>query len=143
MALLLKYRTADGGIVATWEASPASLLDAQRGQEDPLHGYVQLETAREGSEVGATSYVAAGALRPKRQVILTAVPNPFPRGVGHGCHITVTPFEPCTVLLDGVPYALTEDDQVLELSSEEPHTFTLTLGAMAQVRAEPLSVEAQ
>ena len=131
MPVLVKYLLADGGIVGTWDCPVLEVLEAQIVADDPEYGY-SLETSVEQPEqLQAGFFYQDGALTPKTVLTLTATPEPFPADGVTQCHVSVSPFVPCTLVVDGTSYALVPADTDLELTSNVPRTFQVTLAPMA------------
>jgi hypothetical protein len=141
--MLIKYALADGSIRATWSTDLASLLEAQRDTTDTTHGYLRQDTDMDMALLAERFWVQEAQLVPKTQLTLTAVPSPFPADGATRCHVSVSPFLPCTLLVEGVAYTLTEADPVLELTADARHTFVVALAPMATAWADLLMVEAQ
>jgi len=140
--MLIKYRHTDGAIRGTWSTDLESLLRHQMQGDDPAHGYLM---QAEDIDVGLVSdryYVTGERLTPKTALTLTADPTMFPADGRTVCRVTVTPFVPCTLLVDGQPLALTPGDSVLELTAQAAHTFFIALDPMVTAWAEPIAVEA-
>src|SRR5262245_36239770 len=121
--MLIKYRRTDGAILGTWSTDLESLLRHQMQGEDPAHGYLMQEEDIDVGLVSARYYVTGGQLTPKTALTLTADPTAFPADGRTVCRITVTPFVPCRLLVDGQVVALTPGDAVLELTATAGHTF--------------------
>lgn len=142
MPLLAKYHRADGLIRGTWTANNLASLTAQVVEEDLEYGYLVL--ADQDAVALQEQYVVLdGALAAKPQVTLTATPNPFLATGGSVCTITVTPFVPCTVLVNLTPYALVPEDPALLLTSDVPALFQVSLAHQAACWGNSLTVEAR
>jgi hypothetical protein len=142
MDVLLKYERSTGTIRGIFQSAVAGMLDAQIVPDDPVFGYVRYETALDADAIQRGYYVQEDGVAAKTPLTLTATPAPFAADGVTVCAVTVDPFVPCTVLVDGIPYALTEEDQTLELTSAVPHRFQVALGTMAAYMADPVSLEA-
>jgi len=142
MAFLVKHRLTDGAIVSLWEATPPTLLDSQIVLDDGTHGYLFLVTDVPLLEVLEGHYIRQQMLLPKTVLTLTAAPATFPADGVSECRVSVAPFVPCTLLVQGEAVSLTTDDPVLVLTADTPQTFYVALDPQAAYRAEPLIVEA-
>lgn len=141
MPLLAKYQRSDGLIRGVWSANTVELVRAHADPDDAVHGYVLLED--EDVHALQTQYVLPDGVRtPKPLVTLVAWPNPFPAGTDVVCSVRVEPFVPCTILVNATPYALVPEDQVLELTTDIPMVFQVSLPYQAACWGEPLVVEA-
>lgn len=143
MDTLLRYQLTDGLVVGVWQGTHEELLTAQVVPDDPTHGYLRMTTEESPQALMEGWYVQEGALVPKAVLTVHALPNPFTADGVTMCHITVTPFVSCTLVVDGQQHALTEADDVLELTADIPHVFQVSLLPMGAYRADPLHVEAQ
>ena len=65
MPLLLKYVRDTGAIVGVWESTSLDVLEAQRVEEDPLHGFLLSALALAASTVQQDYLVVDGALVPR------------------------------------------------------------------------------
>lgn len=145
---LLQYVRATGAIHGLWESSVAAHLQAQMVADDPVYAYLEMEAGAPEADLPTEEvltgwYVADATLRKKAVLTITALPPIFAADGQTECLLTVAPCVPCTLLVHGVPYVLTEDDPVLVLTSDVPETFDVRLQPMARYRAEPLRVEAR
>jgi hypothetical protein len=141
MPMLAKYHRADGLIQGTWSANNTTMLQAQIVPSDPTFGY--LIVADQDAQVMQEQYVVAGGiLTPKPAVTLEAVSNPFAADGTSVCTISVTPFVPCTVLMDTTPYQLVAEDPTIRLTSDAPRVFQVSLPHQAACWGAPLTVEA-
>ena len=140
---LLKYRQTDGAIVGSWSANTEDLLVPNIVAGDPTHAYLLAVSDVLPSVLQERWWIDDEMLVAKTVVQLTATPNPFVADGTNACWITVAPFHPCTVLLEGEGFALTEDDPQLLLTSAQPHTWEVRLQPQAQLWATPIVVEAQ
>jgi hypothetical protein len=143
MPTLIKYERATGRIDGGWVSLTTACLEAQRQPDDATWAYLRLETEEDLAQITARRYVHADLVLAKQALTLTADPSPFAADGNTTCHITVAPFVPCTLLLDGQPYALTEADPVLALTADSPRRFVVELEPMVTAWADPLTVEAQ
>ncbi len=142
MDALIKYRHSDGGIVGVWTASPASHLVAQIPTEDAAHGYLLHDATEDPGSLEMTSYVHEELLLTKQALTLTAnVPTFAADGMAE-CAITVEPFVPCDVVVNGAVVPLTAEDPTLVLTADIPTVFTIALAPMVAYRADPVTVEA-
>jgi hypothetical protein len=87
-------------------------------------------------------YIVEGVCVPREELTIVADPNPFPAPGGDKCSVTVTPFVPCTLLVNDTPYALTEADPTLELGASVPTTFLIFLQELTGYWATPLAIQA-
>jgi hypothetical protein len=142
MSRLLRYRVSDGAITGCWEGIPA-YLEAQVDTSDPTVGYFDDVVADIPlPELFEQWRIVEEVVTAKATVTILASPNPFAANGTAVCLVTVQPFVPCTLLVNGTPVALTLEDTTLELTSDVPATFQLALASMATHWALPLSVEA-
>jgi hypothetical protein len=135
-----------GRIVSVWQAIPAAWLDSQTPQGEPPPVARQFDVDLDPREVLMAYYVLGATLTAKAVLTLTATPNPFPADGVTVCQVSVTPFVPCTVLVETTtPLALTEADPLGEVTTTTPGPIQITLQPMTQYRADPpiLIVEAQ
>lgn len=143
MPVLLQYRLDDGTITGRWEATTWTLLNAQIVPDDPTYGYYKGEDLVGIGVLHEQYYISeGGTLTEKTVLTLTALPTPFSADGVMRCEVSVTPFVPCTLLVDGTALQLTAEDPVLELTADDPHRFQIGLLPVAGVRADPLVVEA-
>jgi hypothetical protein len=142
MDVVVRARKTTGQIEGVYRSSDATVLEAQATIVEATHDYLLVETEASDQVLQSRYYIQGGALTPKTEVTITANPMQF---VGDGVatsNITVTPFAPCTLLVNGTPTALTAEDQVLELSSTVPQLFLITLNAQADLWGDAITVEA-
>lgn len=142
MHCLIQFAKADGRLLALWQASPDTLLDAQVRAGTDEHGYALTDSALSAETLLADYGWHEGALRAKDVLTLTAEPAPFAADGVTECHVSVSPFQPCTLLCNGQSLALTEDDPVLTLTTDTPQTFWISVAPMGRAKADPLMVEA-
>jgi hypothetical protein len=142
MTVLLQYRLSDGWLQGTWESSTLANLQAQIVPDDPTYGYLATDVELSQQAFLAGYYVPDGVITAKTVLTLTATPSPFVADGAAVCSVTVSPFVPCTLLVDGSEVALTAADPVLELTSDIPHAFHVELAPVAAYRADPVTVEA-
>lgn len=142
MKVLLQYQKTDGVIKGIWQAVPTTLLMSQVTAADPLVGYEVLDTDIPVETLLADYYIVKGTLTPKAIVVITANPASFPADGSTVCQLSVEPFMACTLVVGTTPQHLMMDDQVIELTSDTPQTFQVTLAPMAAYRAMPITVEA-
>jgi hypothetical protein len=140
--VLLQYRLSDGGLQGTWTSSTLANLQAQIVPNDPTYGYLATNVEISQQVLLADYYAPDGVLTAKIVLTLTATPSPFVADGIAVCSVTVSPFVPCTLLVDGDEVALTAEDPTLELTSDVPHVFQLSLAPVAAYRAEAITVEA-
>jgi hypothetical protein len=140
--VVLKYERSTGAIRGIFESVVEGMLDAQIVHDDPVFGYLRHDTALTAEALQRGWYVHEDLLVAKTVLTLTATPSPFAADAVTVCTVTVEPFVPCTVLVDGVPYALIEEDPTLELTADVPHRFQIALAPVAAYMAAPLTVEA-
>jgi len=143
MTLLLLYSATDGRIVGCWQSNPATLLPAQMEHSGATALYALTDTELSPTEILSDYYWKDGALVAKEVLMLTADPNPFQANGVSICAMTVSPFAPCTLNVNGTLQALTVEDQVLELTSNSPQTFVISLEPQGPYKADGLTVEAQ
>jgi hypothetical protein len=139
---LVKYQRSDGLIVGLWSANMLELLEPNRVLDDPLYGYVTYSSPASPHEVEEQSRVTAGAVVPKTAATITCTPATFAADGVAEAVITVTPFAPCTLLVDGQGQVLTTGDPILQLTSDIPHIFQLALAPHAEIWAPARTVEA-
>src|SRR5262245_42464084 len=120
MAYMLKYRLVDGLIEGVWDATPVTYLDAQVEVADTVSGYLFAESALSPLEVLEQHYVHQGEVTPKTVLTLTAAPATFRGDSASQCHVTVSPFTPCRLAVQGRTVDLTADDPVLVLTADRP-----------------------
>jgi hypothetical protein len=142
MTVMLQYRLSDGWVQGTWESSTLANLQAQIVPDDPAYGYLATDIEITQQVLLAAYYVPDGVLTAKIVLTLTATPSPFVADGIAVCTVTVSPFVPCTLLVDGSEAALTAADPMLELTSNVPHVFHVELAPVAAYRADPVTVEA-
>jgi len=142
MQMLLKYERSTGAIRGIFESGVTGMLEAQIVPDDPDWGYLRHDTALTAEALQREWYVHEDLLVAKTVLTLTATPSPFAADAVTVCTVTVDPFVPCTVLVDGVPYALIEEDPTLALTSDVPHRFQIALAPMAAYMADPVTAEA-
>lgn len=145
-ARLIQYALPDGQIRGFWEGH-AALLQAQTVPDDPAYGYLEVPAEEPGAAIPPGDllrqwYVEDGMLTAKVELTLTAAPAPFPADGTTVCQVTVSPFVPCTVLVDSTAMTLTATDPTGELTSDVPERFVLSLASMPTHWAEPIIVEA-
>src|SRR5262245_5711687 len=128
--LQVQYRLSDGLITHIWDAMPPTMLSSQGSGDAPDETTVLVDTDMGGMTVLDGYYVQQGELTPKQALTITAMPNPFPADGVTVCQVTVTPFVPCTLLVDSQAMALTQGDQVLEMTASAPHVFVVSLEPM-------------
>lgn len=87
--------------------------------------------------------VVGGALLEKTPVLLSASLNPFPADGISECVISMTPFVPCTLLLNTTPYPLTLTDPTFVMTSEQAGRWTVTLAWHPTHWAAPLLLTAE
>jgi len=139
---LLKYGLDTGAIAAVIQGSSLALTQAQMVPEDATYGYLLTEDEHDPRTWQEQYAIVDGDVSPKTALTITATPNPFAAdGVGT-CAITVTPFQACTLLVNGTPYTLVEEDATVLLTSDVPATFAVSLAADVTAWALPLTVEA-
>jgi hypothetical protein len=144
MVALIAYAVADGLIHGVWETANTNveLLIAQVDRSIEGRGYLVDTSGLAASVLTTEYYIVDSNLVGKTPLTITATPNPFAADGFAVCQVSVTPFVECTLLVDGVPYALTAGDTTVELTSDVPHTFQITLAQIAPYRADPVTVEA-
>jgi hypothetical protein len=142
MPVLVHYRLTDGAILGAWQAATEALLQAQTPPPQDGATTVMVETDVPLVRLVADYAMHEGALQPKTVLTLTATPASFVADGVAVCTVSVDPFVPCTLLVDGTPYTLSLEDPAVELTADVPHTFTITLAASATASAPPLTVEA-
>lgn len=143
MPVLLQYRRDDRTITGRWEATTREMLAPQIVPDDPVYGYLVTDISLRMGVLHDQYYVGDdGVLTAKTVLTLTASPTPFAADGATICAVTVTPFVPCTLVVDGTEVVLTPEDPILELTADSPHTFQAGLVPLAGFRADPLRVEA-
>ena len=142
MSSVLQYRSSDGLIVGMWTSNTTALVEAQIPQSDPTYSYLTSETDVPQENLLTHYYVHEELLVAKAVLTLGAAPNPFPADGAAVCLVTVAPFVPCTLLVDGTPYDVTAADTRVELTADVPHVFHVELAPVAAYRADPLTVGA-
>lgn len=146
LARVLQYRLTDGSLAGLWEG-PESYLLAQVVVDDPTFGYLLLADDAPAAALPTDVLlgqwaVVAGVVTGKTTLELIAVPNPFTADGLAVCLVTVEPFVPCTLRVNGEAVVLTAEDMTLELTSDVPATFHVELLPLATHWAMPLRVEA-
>jgi hypothetical protein len=136
----LLYRLATGEIVGEHSASTPALLAAQG--LPPGTGAVGTETPV-GIDQREAWVVQDGSLTAKTVGLLTATDTPFPADGITVCRVTLDPFVACTLEVNGVLYALTEEDPALEITSDVATTFAVSLKWHQTHWAAPLLVVAE
>ena len=142
MTRLLRYRLTDGTITGCWEGIPA-YLEAQVDTTDSAVGYVEDVVADVPLPWLFERWrIVEEIVTAKAEVALLAAPAPFAADGTTVCLVTVQPFVPCTVLVNGTPIALTLEDTTLEMTAEVPAIFTIALQPIATHWAPPMTIEA-
>lgn len=140
---LLKYRLDTGMIDAVIHGSSLDLTYAQMLPDDPTYGYV-LSEAQYDSRVWQEQFVVVETVVTAKTVLtITATPNPFPADGTTPCAVTVTPFQACTLDVNGDSCALAEDDPTLLLTSDVLALFAVRLVPNATAWAAPVRIEAE
>ena len=143
MPSLCKYLRATGAIVGVWESNTMALVDAQTVVDDPTYGYIATSEPLSATDLQLSYYIVGNeTVTAKTELTLSATPSPFAADGVEVCVISVTPFVPCTLVINGTPAVLTEGDETVSLTAEVPETFVVTLEPMATHWANPLTVEA-
>lgn len=142
MQLLLQYAKADGRIMGVWQAIPETMLPEHVTDGTEIYAFALTETELSPIVVLNDYAWVDGALVPKEPLELVATPNPFQANGDTECQITVAPFTPCTLLVNGQPYALTDEDRTLLLTSTRAQPFDVRLEPVGRYKAEALRVEA-
>jgi hypothetical protein len=142
MPQLVKYLLSTGRIAGVWESNTTALLDGQRDDTDPTYGYLLLTESVPTQELESTWYVLDGVLTAKTTLVLSADPAPFAADGVTVCTVSVSPFVPCTLRVNGTPLDVSAGDEVVTLTADVPETFTVTLAPMAAYQAAPLTIEA-
>jgi len=140
--LQIQYRVSDGFIQSLWDANPPSLLLSQDTSTDPAYTTALVDSTLSPTMIFEGYYMQDGVMVEKLMLTLTATPNPFPANGVTECQVTVTPFVPCTLLVDNQPMTLAASDPVLEITASTPHTFVISLEPMAAYRAATITAEA-
>lgn len=138
---LVQYRLADGQIHGLYDSENQALLDAQRQVDDPTYGYILAETPLPPQEQERYE-VQSGVIVAKAQLVIEADPLTFAADGIDECLVTVEPWHACTLLVNGQPYALTNDEPFLAITADVPRVFGLRLQLMPGYWATPISVEA-
>lgn len=140
MPQLVKYVRETGAIVGLFESEQPEVLDYQR-LLDPAAAYLLLEHAILPTE--QLQYdVCEGQVCRKALLVIQAEPSSFPAEGDAVSLLTVAPFVPCTLRVDGTHYALTDEDAILALTAEVPHLFQIELAPMPGYWASPILVRA-
>jgi hypothetical protein len=144
MVALIAYAVADGLIQGVWETANTTveLLIAQVDRSIAGRGYLVDTSGLSALALTTDYYILDNTPTAKTVLTITATPNPFNADGFAVCQISVTPFVECTLLVDGVPYTVTDGDPDIALTSDVPHTFQVRLSHIAPYRADPLTVEA-
>jgi len=140
MAYVVRYATDTGQIDGVYQSEVPALLDAQQRQEAGI-AYLRTEQAMPLEQQDRYE-VRAGQLVAKAEHQLTASVSPFPADGQTECQVTLTPFAPCTLLVNLTPVVLTEADPVLLLTAASARQFAIRLQPQAGIWAAPLNVEA-
>lgn len=141
MPQLIQYRVADGMIISICESYSLELLAQNRHEEDPAYAYLERQEHLPLMEQERYE-IRDGAVHAKQQIAIEADPLTFHADGIDECLVTVEPWHPCVLLVNGVAYPLTEDEPMLLITSDVPQTFTIVLAPMAGFWALPLQVEA-
>jgi hypothetical protein len=141
--LLVQYRSSDGLITSAWDANPPTLLLSQESGTDPDFATALFDTTLPPTMLFEGYYVQDGALVEKLALTLGAAPNPFPADGVTVCQVSVTPFVPCTLVVDGQASAVSGADPILELTASAAHVFVISLEPMGPYSALTLFAEAQ
>src|SRR5262245_40986113 len=139
---LLKYRLTTGEIDGLWEAATTEHLHAQIVEGDTTYGYLLSDVATSSEELHRAWHVHDGVLLAKEEVRLVASVARFLADGVTECQVTVEPFVPCTLLVDGATYALTAEDPALTITALRAKVFTITLAPLVTHWSWPLAVEA-
>lgn len=144
MLLLIKYRQESGEIDGVFTGTSPEMLEAQRVVDDPTYGYLltEFEDGLGTFDLIQRYEVHGDALQARQQLTIDADTTVFMADGIDECLVTVEPWQPCTLLVNGEPYALTEPDPILLLTSDVPQRFFITLVPLAGYWAMPLTVEA-
>jgi hypothetical protein len=143
MPQLAKYLLATGAIVGVWESNTEALIEAQRVEEDVVYGYLAVDLTDVGNQALQDGwYVHEELLLEKNELTLSATPSPFTADGVEVCTISVTPFVPCVLLVNGTPLEVSEGDEDITLTADVPETFVVVLEPLAAYWATPLTVEA-
>jgi hypothetical protein len=134
------YDLVTGAIVGEQNASSVELLAAQ---SVPTGTGAVLVEAGMGIDEREGWVVADGVLVAKTQAVVVADTNPFAADGVTVCGVTLHPFVPCMLLVNGTPYALTEEDPTLEITSDVAMTFAISLAWHPTHWAAPLTVIAE
>lgn len=141
MAQLIQYRVSDGAIVSICESYSLELLAHNRHEQDPAYAYLERQEHLPLMEQERYE-IREGAVVARQQLTLEADPLTFHADGLDECLVTVAPWQPCTLLVHGSPYALTAEEPMLVLTSDVPQRFEVRLALRPGVWAEPLTVEA-
>ena len=140
MPSVIKYVLTTGQLIGVWEANTTAMLLPQIVEGDDTYGYLLREEPAPRPQdqwwVQDGELVHAGELRIVPDVFSFAAD-----GVA-ACTLTVSPFVPCTLLVNGVPWSLVPEDPALVLTSDVPQTFQVRLAPLAGYWASPITVEA-
>lgn len=142
MHVVVQYLKADGRLLGVWQAEPTTRLPAEVQQGTETDAYAITETELEPTALLETYFWHDGALHAKGTLVITAAPNPFAADGVTECHVSVSPFAPCTLLAEGQEVTVTDADPVLELTADSPHTFIVSLKPMGAYMATTITVEA-
>lgn len=142
MIVLVHYSKPAGHILGVWQADPTTLLTSQANADSPTQGYALTDTEVPMRQILSDYVWQDGALVAKTAVTLVAEPSAFAADGTSECSVTIEPFVPCTLLIDGQPLVLTQEDPIVVLTADAPHTFQVQLMAPAPCRAADLTVEA-
>lgn len=138
---LIHYLKATGEIMGVYTADLREHLEANR-RDDATHGSLLLEAAIPPMDHEQFA-VVDGAVIAKQALTIVANPAPFPADGQTPCQITVEPFAPCMLLVNGEQVTLSASDPMLLLTADAPQQFVIQLVAMTGRWAAPLTVEAR
>jgi hypothetical protein len=137
---LIHYRREDGSIEAVYESGLREILELNRREDDVIASvFVDDPVLAAHHE---RYQIVDGWVQLKSQLLLSAEPPALPADGISTSTITVTPFVPCRLDVNGRQVILTQDDPMLVLTTDQVQPITITLVAMPGYWAQPLTVEA-
>ena len=137
---LLHYHPKTGQILGIYTSEIVAHLEANR-LDDATRRSLLTDTALTAAEHDRYE-VREGEVQGKVLLELVAQPATLVADGHQECVITLTPFRPAVLDINGYQIRLTQEDQRLTLTTDTPQIFTIRLLPMPGYWALPLTVEA-